>query len=103
MAQFSGRMQGENLELTNVILQFDEDRRLRVLAGRIAVGSWAMHKVKAERSTIYRFDLDIDGDGYEFFPDDPLGFSEAIGAVVDLTDNGGRFGLKARIAKAIER
>lgn len=96
-------MQGESLELTNVTLQFDEDRRLRVLAGRIAVGSWAMHKVKAERTTIYRFDLDIDGDPYEFFPDDPLGFSEAIGAVVDISDSGGRFGLKARISRTIER
>jgi hypothetical protein len=35
---------------------------------------------------------------FEFFPEDPLGFSEAVGAVIDLTRTS-RFSLK----EAIER
>ncbi len=46
---------------------------------------------------MYRFALEIESDLFEFFPDDPSRFSDTVGAVVDLTDNKGRFGLKARI------
>lgn len=76
------------------------DGRLRVSAGRRQLGSWAQQRVVAERTSIYRFEINIDGDQFEFFPDDPSGFSDAVGAVIDLTESKGRFGLKARIEKA---
>ncbi len=98
MAIYSGRMQGKTLDLSHVTLRLDDDNRLRLFAGPVAVGSWPMHRVSAERVSIYRFALDIDGEDFEFFPDDPIGFSDDIGAVVDLTRTS-RFNLK----KAIER
>ena len=76
------------------------DGRFRVTAGRRHVGSWALEKIGAERSSIYRFSLDIDGDTFEFFPDDPTAFSNSVGAVIDLTESKGRFGLKARVQEA---
>lgn len=99
MAQFIGRLQGPELEPSNVLIDIG-DGRFRVSAGRIHLGSWALEKIVAERSSIYKFDLDIDGDSFEFYPEDPSSFSEAVGAVIDLTEPRPRFGLKARIEEA---
>lgn len=99
MAQFRGRLQGPELEPSNVLIDIG-DGRFRVSAGRIHVGSWALEKISAERTSIYKFDLDIDGDKFDFFPDDPSTFSDAIGAFIDLTEPRTRFGLKARIERA---
>lgn len=76
------------------------DGRFRVAAGRRQLGSWSLERISAERTSIYRFELDIDGDHFQFFPDDPSAFSDAVGVVVDLTETSGRFGLKARIEEA---
>ena len=95
---YEGRMRGASLELSYVTLRLDDDKRLRIFAGPVEVGSWSMSRVSAERTSIYRFSLDIDGEMFEFFPEDPLGFSDAIGAVIDLTRTS-RFSLK----EAIER
>lgn len=75
------------------------DNRFRISAGRMQLGSWSLEKIHAERTSIYRFELDIDGDQFQFFPDDPSAFSHAVGAVIDLTESKGRFGLKARIER----
>jgi len=99
MAQFSGRLQGPKLEPSSVVIDIG-DGRFRVAAGRIHIGSWPLEKISAERTSIYRFALDIDGDRFEFSPDDPSTFSDSMGAVVDLTESTGRFGLKARIERA---
>lgn len=100
MAQFSGRLQGENLEPSTVQIELSEDGRFRISSGRRHVGSWAQDKVKAERTSIYRFELNIDGESFQFYPDDPSQFSDAVGAVVDISESSGRFGLKARIERA---
>lgn len=100
MAQFKGRLQGPELEPSAVLIDIS-DGRLRVIAGRIPLGSWAIGKVKAERTSIYRFKLDIDGDAFEFHPDDPSSFSNAVGAVIDLTEPRSRFGLKERIEEVM--
>lgn len=99
MAQFKGRLQGPELEPSVVLIDIN-DGRFRVSAGRIHIGSWALEKINAERTSIYKFDLDIVGDHFEFYPEDPSSFSEAIGAFIDLTEPRSRFGLKARIEKA---
>ncbi len=98
MAQFNGRMQGDTLEISNVTVWI-EDGRFRIMAGRRPIGSWPMGKITAERTSIYKFDLQINEEDFEFYPEDPSGFSDAVGAVIDLTKGGSRFGLKARIAK----
>ena len=77
------------------------DGRFRVSAGRIHLGSWAIEKVTAERTSIYRFKLDINGDLFEFDPEDPSAFSDAVGAFIDLTEPRSRFGLKDRIQKTL--
>lgn len=99
MAQLTGRLQGPFLEPSNVLIDIT-DGRFRVSAGRIQIGSWPLSKINVERTSIYRFDLEIDGDHLDFFPDDPSGFSNLVGAVIDLTESRGRFGLKARIERA---
>jgi hypothetical protein len=102
MAQYAGRLQSERLEISVVTVNVDDDDRVRIMAGRRPIGSWPIAKVNAERRSIYKFDLVIDGEAFEFFPDDPSGFGDAVGAVIDLTNDGNRFGLKARIAEASE-
>jgi hypothetical protein len=99
MAQFTGRLQGPTLEPSKVLIDIGEGR-FRVSAGRLHVGSWPIEKIKAERTSIYKFALHIDEEHFEFYPDDPSTFSDSIGAVIDLTESKGRFGLRDRIERA---
>jgi hypothetical protein len=87
------------LEPTNVTVEID-DGRLRIVAGRRHMGSWPLPTMEIHRTSIYRFAFEIEGDNFEFFPEDPSAFSDAAGAVVDLTERAGRYGLKARIEDA---
>ena len=76
------------------------DGRFRVSAGRLHVGSWSLTTITAERTSIYKFTLDINGEHFEFYPDDPSTFSDTIGAIIDLTEPRTRFGLRQRIERA---
>jgi hypothetical protein len=98
MVLFSGRLQGPDLDPSRVSIDID-DGRFRVAAGRRQLGSWPLEAIKTERRSIYRFGLDIDGDQFDFIPDDPSKFSDIIGAVIDLTSSS-RFGLKERLERA---
>ena len=102
MATFTGRLQGPNLVPSTVLIDIG-DGRFRVSAGRKHVGSWALGRINAERTSIYKFLLDIEGEQFDFYPDDPSSFSDAIGAIIDLTEPKGRFGLKERIEKSVTR
>jgi hypothetical protein len=84
---------------SNVLIDVGEGR-FRVSAGRLHVGSWALERITAERTSIYKFALNIDGEQFEFYPDDPSSFSESIGAIIDLREAKGRFGLRQRIEQA---
>lgn len=99
MAQFDGRLQGPELEPSRVHIDIG-DGRFRVAAGRRQIGSWPVEQIVAERTSIYRFALKIAGETFDFYPDDPSTFSDAVGAVVDLRESKGRYGLKARIEQA---
>lgn len=99
MVQFRGRLQGSTLEPSNVLIDIGEGR-FRVSAGRLHVGSWALEKIRAERTSIYKFALDIDDEVFDFYPDDPSTFSDSIGAVIDLSESKSRFGLRQRIERA---
>jgi len=99
MAQFTGRLQGPNLEPSGVLIDIG-DGRFRVSAGRRQLGSWAIERITAERTSIYKFALHIEGENFEFYPDDPSTFSDSIGAFIDLTESKGRFGLRQRIEQA---
>src|ERR687891_131487 len=99
MVQFTGRLQGQKLEPSNVLIDIG-DGRFRVSAGRIQLGSWAMDRIAAERTSIYKFGLDIEGEHFDFYPNDPSTFSDAVGAVIDLSEPKSRFGLRERIERA---
>ncbi|MGH8913738.1 MAG: hypothetical protein ACRDZM_04385 [Acidimicrobiia bacterium] len=99
MAYYLGRLQGPKLEPTVVTVEID-DGRMRITAGRRHMGSWPLPSMEIHRTSIYRFAFAIEGDSFEFFPEDPSAFSDAAGAVVDLTGREGRYGLKARIQDA---
>lgn len=99
MASFEGRLQGLSLEPSYVTIEVS-DERIRIVAGRRHMGSWPLNKVSVQRTSVYRFSFEIDSDHLEFFPEDPAEFSDAVGAVVDLTETKGRYGLKARIQDA---
>jgi hypothetical protein len=99
MAQFTGRLQGPHLEPSNVLIDIG-DGRFRVSAGRLHVGSWALERISAERTSIYKFALNVEGETFDFYPDDPSTFSESIGAIIDLREAKGRFGLRQRIEQA---
>jgi hypothetical protein len=99
MAQFTGRLEGSGIDPSRVMIHIGEGR-LRISSGRLHVGSWSLDDVHAERTTIYKFTLDIAGHEFHFFPDDPSKFSDQVGAIIDLTEPAARFGLKARIEEA---
>lgn len=99
MGYFTGRLEGSAIDPNRVLIHIG-DGRLRISAGRLHVGSWSLEDVQAERTTIYKFTLDLAGHQFHFFPDDPSRFSDDIGAVIDLTEPAARFGLKARIDEA---
>ena len=99
MAYFQGRLKALKLEPTAVTIEIAEDR-LRVVAGRRHLGSWPLDNLVVQRTSVYRFAFEIEGDSFEFFPDDPPAFSHAAGAVIDLTEAKGRYGLKERIQNA---
>ncbi|MGH8870893.1 MAG: hypothetical protein ACRDWS_02850 [Acidimicrobiia bacterium] len=99
MAYFQGRLKALKLEPTAVTIEIADDR-FRVVAGKRHLGSWPLESLAINRTSVYRFDFDIEGDSFEFFPEDPSAFSHAAGAVIDLTEAKGRFGLKARIQNA---
>lgn len=99
MAQFTGRLEGSGIDPSRVLIHLG-DGWLRISAGRLHVGSWRLDDVHAERTTIYKFTLDIAGHEFHFFPDDPTTFSDEVGAIIDLTEPAARFGLKTRIQEA---
>lgn len=99
MVQFTGQLQSSSLEPSRVSIDLT-DGRFRIMAGKTPIGSWPAERIKTERSSIYRFSLHIENEQFEFYPDDPTTFSNAMGAVVDLTEAKGRFGLKERIERA---
>ena len=99
MAIYTGRLQGSTLEPTSVTVE-TIDNHLRIVTGQTEIGSWPLASVSVERTSIYRFALKIENDTLEFIPDEPTGFSNEIGAVIDLTARPERFGLKTRLQEA---
>jgi hypothetical protein len=65
------------------------------------VGAWPVGDVNCERVTVFRFHLTLDGVVYTFQPEDPGGFANEVGAIIDLRPTT-RFGLGPRVQKAKE-
>ena len=97
MTRFLGRMQGSSMDPKFVTVEIGDDARLRIVAGRRRMGTWPLNQVDTERTSIYRFTLRLEDEVFEFFPEDPVEFADAAGAVVNLSEIKGRFGLRARL------
>jgi len=93
---FAGQLQGESDHFPMPVVVQVDDGRLRMWSGRKRLGSWPLPEVTAERVSPFRFRLVIENQRFSFNPEDPTGFSEAVGVVVDLR-TGTRFGLAARL------
>ena len=92
MTRFLGRMQGSSMDPKFVTVEIGDDARLRIVAGRRRMGTWPLNQVDTERTSIYRFTLRLEDEVFEFFPEDPVEFADAAGAVVNLSEIKGRFG-----------
>jgi hypothetical protein len=77
-----------------------EDGRVRIWTDRRRLVSWDQAQVTCERTSVFRFQLSDGYATYDFQPGDPAGFSDSIGAVVDLRAPKSRFGLAERIRQA---
>ena len=77
-----------------------EDGRCRLFTDRRRLGSWDLAEVHTERSGVMRFNVTAGEFTFIFHPNDPTGFSDAIGAVVDLRSVKSRFGLADRVRAA---
>lgn len=101
MQNFRGVMasqQGMGGEPFVVTINVD-DEWARFFAGPKRMGAWRLADLRTERMTVFRFKMHLDSAEYVFVPDDPAGFSEAMGAVIDLRPKA-RFGLGERVKAA---
>ncbi len=84
---------------TTVTVQVDNDW-VRIYNDHKRYGAWSASDLSVERLTVFRFQLHLDGVTHTFTPDDPNGFSDAVGAVIDLRPKS-RFGLGDRVKAAL--
>lgn len=97
MPNFQGRLVAHEGDADSVDATFQiEEDWVRVFAGHRRFGAWERTHLKAERVSVFRFHVTLGDRTYTFTPDDPGGFSDAIGAMVDARSES-RFGLKERI------
>jgi hypothetical protein len=100
MATFDGQLnKGEDTSPERAHVQI-EDGRCRLFTDRRRLGSWDLTEIQAERVGVLRFHITAGEYSFSFQPNDPTGFSDAIGATVDLRSARSRFGLADRVRAA---
>ncbi len=100
MHMFSGQLLShEGGHVVDVTVQV-EDNWVRIYNTHKRFGAWAAEDLKVQRITVFRFQMELDGVLHNFSPDDPNGFSDAVGAVIDLRRTT-RFGLGDRVRAAL--
>jgi hypothetical protein len=103
MATFDGQLhKSEDTAPERAHVQI-EDGRCRLFTDRRRLGSWDLAEVQAERIGVLRFHIAAGEYSFSFQPNDPTGFSDAIGATVDLRSAKSRFGLADRVRAATGR
>jgi hypothetical protein len=100
MQTFRGRMVSHGGGEPFVAVVTVDEEWVRIVSGHRRLGAWARETLNTQRVTVFRFQLDLDGSPHTFTPDDPAGFSDAVGAVVDLRPKS-RFGLGDRVRQAL--
>ena len=98
MADYTGRLVAHEGEAgsEDATVQIEDGGWVRIFSRHRRYGAWKREDLQAERVSVFRFHLMLDDKRYTFTPDDPGGFSDAIGAMVDARSQS-RFGLKQRI------
>lgn len=99
MGVFQGQLHRGDDPPQRAVLQI-EDGRCRLLNDRRRIASWDLEEIQAERIGVFRFKIKAPDMIFDFQPIDPSGFSDAIGAVVDLRATRSRFGLAERVRQA---
>lgn len=100
MQLYRGRLLSHEVGHASVVtVQIDEEW-VRIYSEYKRYGAWTAVDLKVERLTVFRFQMTLDGVLHTFNPDDPNGFSDAIGAVIDLRPKT-RFGLGDRVKAAL--
>jgi hypothetical protein len=99
MGVFQGQLHRGDDPPQRAVLQI-EDGRCRLLNDRRRIASWDLAEIQAERVGVFRFQIKAPDMTFDFHPSDPSGFSDAIGAVVDLRVTKSRFGLAERVRQA---
>lgn len=98
-ADFHGQFhRGDDLP-QRATIQIDEGR-CRLFNDRRRIASWDLSEISAERNGVYSFQIKAPDMTFIFQPMDPSGFSEAIGAVIELRAPKTRFGLADRVRQA---
>ena len=105
MTRFSGVLHRPDSAETNVLIQISDGKCTIVAAPGRWIGAWPLEKMTFERQTVREFTFSAHGQEWTFVSDNPVGFSEAVGVVVDLRPTVSRFGLGERVkaAKAEQR
>lgn len=101
MKTFQGRLVSPNEREPIVASVSVDEEWVKIWSPHRRIGAWHLADVTCERITVFRFHLDLNGMVYTFSPDDPGGFSDSLGAVVDLRPKS-RFGLGERVKAAKE-
>lgn len=101
LKQFRGQMASHVTGEQYVATVAVDGEMIRIWNDHKRVGAWPITDVACERVTVFRFQITLDGVVHTFQPDDPGGFADRAGAIIDLRPKS-RFGLGPRVKKAKE-
>jgi len=101
MTRHSGLLHRPNMADASVLIQVSGGRCTIVGAPGRWIGSWPVGEAKFERLSLREFEFSVSEQHWVFVSDDPAGFADAVGVVVDLRPTA-RFGLGERVRQARE-
>lgn len=96
---FKGQMTSHQTSDHYLALVAVDGETVRIWNDHKRVGAWPVEDVNCERVTVFRFQLTLDHVVYTFQPDDPAGFADSVGTIIDLRPKT-RFGLGPRVQAA---
>lgn len=101
MLNFRGQMTSHQTGDQYVAMVAVDGEMVRIWNDHKRVGAWPVEGVNCERVTVFRFELTLDDVVHTFQPEDPAGFANSVGTVIDLRPKT-RFGLGPRVQRAKE-
>lgn len=98
---FKGQMTSHTTGDQYIAMIAVDGEMVRIWNDHKRVGAWPVEDVNCERVTVFRFQMTLDEVLHTFQPDDPAGFADSVGTVIDLRPTS-RFGLGPRVQAAKE-